>query len=98
MGQMITKPDANPIVFGLANLFLFGAVGYFLMGQKKKAMISAAICVVPGVLTCGLLFITGVFAWVAAYDAYLLGQKLQSGQSIGENENGLDFLNAIFKD
>ena len=35
---------------------------------------------------------------ITAYDAYLLGQKLQSGQSIGENENGLEFLNAIFKD
>ena len=39
-----------------------------------------------------------MWVFVAAYDAYLLGQKLQSGQAIGENENGLSFLNAIFKD
>jgi hypothetical protein len=62
-------------------------------------MISAAICLLPAILTCGILFFPfGLFAWVTAYDAYLLGQKLQSGQSIGENENGLEFLNMIFKD
>jgi len=33
--------------------------------------------------------------WIAAYDAYLLGQKLQRGESIGVNENGLSFLNSI---
>lgn len=98
MGQMITKPDANPIVFALLNLFLFGAVGYFLMGQQKKAIISLVICLAVPIVTCGIGSPIALFAWVTAYDAYLLGQKLQSGQSIGLNENGLDFLNAIFKD
>lgn len=98
MGQMITKPDANPILLALCNLFVGGALGYFLAGQKKKAMISLAICWVVPVITCFIGFPFALFTWVAAYDAYLLGQKLQSGQSIGENENGLEFLNAIFKD
>ena len=48
-----------------------------------------------GTITCGLGYL---FAFVAAYDAYLLGQKLQNGEAIGENENGVEFLNAIFKD
>ena len=95
MGQMITKPDANPILFAVCNLFLFGALGYFLMGQQKKAIIAAIITVVGGTITCGM----GYFViWIFAYDAYLLGQKLQSGQAIGENENGLEFLGMIFKD
>jgi hypothetical protein len=94
MGAMISKPDANPILFGICNLFLFGALGYFLMGQQKKAIISAIIYVI-GWPVCGL---SVIWIWIAAYDAYLLGQKLQSGASIGENENGLEFLNAIFKD
>ncbi len=94
MGQMITKPDANPILFGLCNLFMCGALGYFLMGQQKKAIIAVVVYFV-GACCCGL----GLLApWIFAYDAYLLGQKLQSGQSIGENENALEFLNAIFKD
>lgn len=98
MGQMITKPDANPILFAVLNAFLFGAAGYFVMGQKKKAMITAAICFVVPVVTCGIASPLVMFAWVTAYDAYLLGQKLERGEAIGENENGLDFLNAIFKD
>lgn len=98
MGQMITKPDANPVLLAVLNLFLFGAVGYFIMGQKKKALITAIITFVVPTITCGLGTPLMMFAWVTAYDAYLLGQKLQSGQAIGENENGLDFLNAIFKD
>jgi TM2 domain-containing membrane protein YozV len=99
MGQLITKPDANPIVFAIANLFIFGGLGYFLMGQKKKAYITWGIYFGAMILTCGFLGIVSVaLAWITTYDAYLLGQKLQSGQSIGENENGLAFLNSIFKD
>lgn len=94
MGEMITKPDANPILLAVLNLFLFGGVGYFLIGQKKKAIISIAIVVIGSFCLFGFGYL---WAWVTAYDAYLLGQKLASGESIGENENGLEFLNAIFK-
>ena len=99
MGAMITKPDANPILFAVLNLFLFGGAGYFIMGQKKKAYITWGIYLGVAIISCGFLAIVSVvFAWITTYDAYLLGQKLQSGQAIGENENGLDFLNSIFKD
>ncbi len=100
MGQMISKPDANPIILAVANWFVPG-LGYFLMGQKKKFMITLGIMIgviVVAVCTFGLGGILGFINFVFVYDAYLLGQKLQAGQSIGENENGLDFLNAIFKD
>ena len=98
MGEMITKPDANPIILAILNGFL-GAVGYFLMGQKKKGTISAIVIgvghIVLGTCTFGLASIA-VFAFQIALllDAYQLGQKLQAGESIGENENGLEFLNA----
>ena len=95
MGEMIQKPDTNPIIVAAANWLGAGGLGYLLMGQKKKAIISWVIFFVGGTLTCGLLY---VISLVTAYDAYLLGQKLQSGQEIGENENGLSFLNSIFKD
>ncbi len=95
MGEMIQKPDTNPIIIAVANWFGWGGLGYFLMGQKKKAIISVIVFLVGGTITCGLLY---MFSLITAYDGYLLGQKLQSGQAIGENENGLEFLNAIFKD
>jgi len=95
MGEMIQKPDTNPIIIAVANWLGLGGLGYFLMGQKKKAIISWIITIVGGTITCGFGYL---FVWVTAYDGYLMGQKLQSGQAIGENENGLGFLNAIFKD
>lgn len=97
MGEMITKPDANPILVALANfVFANGGLGYFLLGQKKKAIISWVLIYVASGLLCWIPSIP--LALIFAYDAYLLGQKLQNGQSIGENENGLEFLNMIFKD
>ena len=95
MGEMIRKPDTNPIVVAILNVILLnGGIGYFIMGQKKKAIISIIITWV-GSACFGIGLI---FPWIAAYDAYLLGQKLQNGEAIGENENGLPFLNAVFKD
>lgn len=99
MGEMITKPDANPIVYAVCNLFFAGGLGYFLMGQKKKAFITWGIVIGVAIISCGMLSIVSVVMnWITTYDAYLLGQKLQNGESIGENENGLEFLNALFKD
>ncbi len=91
MGE-ISKPDTNPIIVAIMNLWLLGGGGYFIMGQKKKAIISIVATVI---LAC--IGIGAFIPLITAYDAYLLGQKLQSGQSIGENENGLEFLNAVFK-
>ena len=90
MGEMIQKPDTNPIIVAAANLMGLGGLGYFLMGQQKKAIISVRHLPVIGRSLCGLGYL---FAFVTAYDAYLLGQKLQRGEAIGVNENGLDFLN-----
>lgn len=94
MGQMITKPDTNPIIIALAQFFFF--IGYFLMGQKKKWIMAIVITIATNILTCATLGWVPLLIFV--YDGYLIAQKLQSGQSVGENENGLDFLNKIFKD
>ena len=94
MGQMIQKPDTNPVIVAVLNLVLLGAGGYFMMGQQKKAMMSAGATLL---LSC-LGGIGMIVPWITADDAYLLGQKLQNGEAIGENENGLPFLNSIFKD
>jgi hypothetical protein len=90
MGE-IRKPDANPIIFALANWF-GGCVGYFIMGQQGKAIAALIYTVVLSGCTMGVgWFIVFVFM----YDAYLLGQKLQNGEAIGEKENGLDFLSNL---
>ena len=93
MGELIQKPDTNPVIVAVLNLFLLGGVGYFMMGQQKKGIISIVATLVLSCFGVGVLV-----PWITAYDAYLLGQKLQNGEAIGENQNGLEFLNAIFKD
>jgi hypothetical protein len=90
MGEMITKPDANPIILAVANACCLGAAGYFLAGQQSKAIFAAIYTLVLWTVTFGML--GWIFQLLFAYDAYLLGQKLASGESIGEKENGLDFL------
>jgi hypothetical protein len=92
MGEMITKPDANPILIAILNGFL-GCGGYLLMGQTKKGIIMAVIVL----LTSWCMGLGFLLMLVAMYDAYLLGQKLASGESIGQMENGVGFLDNIFK-
>jgi hypothetical protein len=90
MGQ-ISKPDANPIVLAVLNLILWGGVGYFLMGQQKKAIASIVYFFV-GMMCFGIGFIIPL---LTAYDAYLLGQKLANGETIEDNECGLGFLSSL---
>lgn len=91
MGEMISKPDANPILLAVMNLAIFMLpIGYFMMGQKKKALFALIYTVV---LSC--VGIGPILPWIFAYDAYLLGQKLQNGESIDEFENGLEFLSML---
>lgn len=87
----ISKPDTNAVVPAALNFF-FGGAGYLFIGQQKKGI----ICIVAWLVLwmCGLGWIV---SFISGYDGYLLGQKLEKGESIGENENGLEFLNAIFK-
>ncbi|MEZ4241794.1 MAG: hypothetical protein R3F59_37730 [Myxococcota bacterium] len=92
MGEMITKPDANPILLAVLNLFGF-PIGYFLMGQQKKAIAGFVYVIAVSVITCGMAWWLPVLLW--AYDAYLLGQKLAAGESIADNENAVDFLSKL---
>jgi hypothetical protein len=92
MGETITKPDANPILLAILNLILCGIpVGYFMIGQSKKAIFALIYTWVLSMFG-GIGF---VLCWVWAYDVYLLGQKLAAGESISDTENGLEFLNIL---
>jgi len=91
MGEMITKPDANPIVLAVLNVFIcFLPIGYFMMGQSGKAIAAIAYVFLLSFVGLGWLL-----SFIFAYDAFLLGQKLAAGESIGEKENGLSFLDNL---
>ncbi len=86
-------PDVNPTLPALLNLLLAGCAGYFYLGQRTKGVVFGVAWVVT--------FCTGVgpvvVGLVAAYDAWLLGLKLQSGQSVGRTESGLEALDHVFR-
>ena len=89
--EMISKPDANPILLAVLDLLIcYLPIGHFMIGQTKKAIIFYVATLLLSWIGIGFLI-----PWIAAYDAYLLGQKLQRGESIGINENGLSFLNSV---
>lgn len=78
----------NAILAGLLNWCIFGCAGYYYLGQSKKGLWALIVSFVLGwTMIPQLLF---------AYDAYVLGQKLQNGEPIRENEVGLEFLGSIF--
>ena len=74
-----SDPPKNPIIAALLSFFLFGGVGHLYLGQQKKGII--------------LIVATLVLAWVGigcfipilgAIDAYMIADKLQKGQPVGD--------------
>jgi hypothetical protein len=77
-GGPARSPDPN-LIFVL-NLLVFGCAGYWLLGQREKAVI-AAIGWVAGLATCGV--VSGAVMAFAAVDGFLQAQQLAAGQPIG---------------
>ncbi len=75
-----SDPPKNPIVALILSLLLLGGVGQLYLGQTKKGVI---IIVVTLILYCafGLGVIVNI---LGAIDAYMLADKLQKGQAIGD--------------
>ncbi len=75
------------------NLLLGGCAGYFYLGQRTKGVVFGLVWVISFCTGVGPLLV----GLVAAYDAWLLGLKLQSGQRVGLLESGLEALDHIFR-
>ena len=72
------SPD--PIAILLLNLFLFGAVGYLLIGQREKAIVAGVLWFALAWPTCFAASL--LFAAVAAIDGYLQAQHLKAGHPV----------------
>jgi TM2 domain-containing membrane protein YozV len=76
------QPPKDPILILILNLLLFGCVGYFIIGQKMKAIVALVIFIVGIPFTCGILSTLSCIA--AAVDGYLQAQQLQAGHPVAQ--------------
>ena len=75
-----SDPPKNAIIALILSL-LFGGVGQLYLGQQKKGIILTVVWVL-GWCTFGT--VSFIAAIVGAIDAYMMGDKLQKGEAIGE--------------
>jgi hypothetical protein len=79
----ITKPDANPVLALILTWFVLGTGHYFINGQQRKwlytliaGLVGTLLCCIPGI----------VIGICSIIDAYQTAERLQKGETIGENE------------
>ena len=75
------QPPKDPILIGVLNLVVAGCLGYFMIGQKIKAITTLVVFVVGAFVTCGVLSL--LVSLAAAVDGYLQAQALQAGHPVG---------------
>ncbi len=96
MPNTVQKPDANPVVAALLTI-VFNLGHYIVNGQQRKWLFSLLAILIGEVLCC----IPGiVLSVLSIIDAYQTAQRLQAGETIGENEytNPLLFTAVSFID
>jgi len=81
--KTISKPDANPVVALLLTAFVIGLGHLIVNGQQRKWMFSLLATFVG---TCACLLPGIVIAVLSVIDSYQTAERLQKGETIGENE------------
>jgi hypothetical protein len=90
MPTQITKADANPIVVFICNWFILGFLGYFLIGQKQKAIAALIYTIVLSIIGIGAFV-----PIVAAIDGYMVAQKLAAGETLASDFCAIEFLTKL---
>ncbi|MCG3211582.1 MAG: hypothetical protein FOGNACKC_05228 [Anaerolineae bacterium] len=76
-----SNPPKNPIIAAILSLVLLGGVGQLYLGQQKKGIILIAAWVILWLVPCVGPLLAAV---MGAVDAYIIADKLQKGQSVGD--------------
>jgi hypothetical protein len=83
MPGTIQKPDANPVVAALLSWFVFGIGHLVINGQQRKWLMTLAASLIGSILCC----VPGVvISILSIIESYKTAQRLQAGETIGENE------------
>ncbi len=76
-----SHPPKNAIIAAILSLLLLGGVGQLYLGQSKKGIILIVAWVLLWLIPCIGPIIASI---VGAVDAYIMADKLQKGQPIGD--------------
>jgi hypothetical protein len=74
-------PPKDPVLIAVLNLIVLGGLGYFMIGQKTKGIVTIVVWCL-GLLSCGI--VSGLVAIVAAIDGYLQAQHLKAGMPVAQ--------------
>ena len=74
-----STPPKNPIIAAVLSFLLFGGVGQIYLGQAKKGVILILASILLACVGIGLFIPV-----IGAIDAYILADKLQNGEAIGD--------------
>jgi TM2 domain-containing membrane protein YozV len=75
-----SDPPKNPIIAAILSLLL-GGIGQLYLGQQKKGIILIVAWIVTWIIPCVGPIIISI---LGAIDAYMLADKLQKGETIGD--------------
>lgn len=76
-----SNPPKDPIIAAVLSVLLLGGVGQMYLGQTKKGVILIVATIVLSCVGIGFLI-----PFVGAYDAYVIGNKLKMGKTVGDME------------
>jgi hypothetical protein len=83
MSNTIHKPEANPIVSALLTWLLLGTGHLFINGQQRKWIMTLVASLIGSILCCVPGIVIGVLSII---ESYKTAERLQAGETIGENE------------
>ncbi|MDX1520052.1 MAG: NINE protein [Anaerolineae bacterium] len=74
-----SDPPKNAVIAAILSFLLLGGVGQIYLGQTKKGIILIVATIVLSCVGVGL-----ILPILGAIDAYMMGEKLQKGEAIGD--------------
>jgi TM2 domain-containing membrane protein YozV len=74
-----SDPPKNAILAAILSLILFGGVGQLYLGQNKKGIILIVATILLSCIGIGL-----IVPILGAIDAYMIADKLEKGESVGD--------------
>ena len=104
--KMLESSGKSPILAAILSFIVccIPGFGQFYLGQVKKGL----ILLIAGILVAVMISFMSLFIpllltplgmlvpALAAYEAFAIGKKLESGESVEEDEWAIDALNDIF--